>query len=472
MVTVKKQDKCLFKVRLVHFMDMNKEIIVLCSFVYVLGVLNASAQDTTAFNKQVDICIEKSLEDNMKQVDFKKQKPSELEKRNFTDSKFYQMTFVGAPLILTGVIMKGEDTHFRSLRNDYMKSFHRPFDNYTQFLPGAVMLGLKAAGVDSRCSWSRMLVSDAFSVAIMGTVVNTMKNTTHVTRPDGSNNHSFPSGHTATAFMTATMLTKEYGHISPWIGIGAYTIASSTGLMRMANNKHWLSDVLTGAGIGILSTEFGYYIADLLFKDKGVRHLSQDESFNKYDKPTFMGLYLGVNIPLSHYDISENQNFRTSSGSSAGVEGAMFLNPYLGIGGRFTVSNTHIITSEKNGTVSRQSAQDYKTLNGEVAECETFDAVMAMAGPYFSYPITSRWNIGSKLLTGYIAYPKLSLSGGTVVPKNCDVCFGSGISFSYKAKENYGIRFFLDYNLQPSQSKKSREWMNTLAVGTTFGVNL
>ena len=472
MVTVKKQDKCLFKVRLVHFMDMNKEIIVLCSFVYVLGVLNASAQDTTAFNKQVDICIEKSLEDNMKQVDFKKQKPSELEKRNFTDSKFYQMTFVGAPLILTGMIMKGEDTHFRSLRNDYMKSFHRPFDNYTQFLPGAVMLGLKAAGVDSRCSWSRMLVSDAFSVAIMGTVVNTMKNTTHVTRPDGSNNHSFPSGHTATAFMTATMLTKEYGHISLWIGIGAYTIASSTGLMRMANNKHWLSDVLTGAGIGILSTEFGYYIADLLFKDKGVRHLSQDESFNKYDKPTFMGLYLGVNIPLSHYDISENQNFRTSSGSSAGVEGAMFLNPYLGIGGRFTVSNTHIITSEKNGTVSRQSAQDYKTLNGEVAECETFDAVMAMAGPYFSYPITSRWNIGSKLLTGYIAYPKLSLSGGTVVPKNCDVCFGSGISFSYKAKENYGIRFFLDYNLQPSQSKKSREWMNTLAVGTTFGVNL
>ena len=341
-------------------MDMNKEIIVLCSFVYVLGVLNASAQDTTAFNKQVDICIEKSLEDNMKQVDFKKQKPSELEKRNFTDSKFYQMTFVGAPLILTGMIMKGEDTHFRSLRNDYMKSFHRPFDNYTQFLPGAVMLGLKAAGVDSRCSWSRMLVSDAFSVAIMGTVVNTMKNTTHVTRPDGSNDHSFPSGHTATAFMTATMLTKEYGHISPWIGIGAYTIASSTGLMRMANNKHWLSDVLTGAGIGILSTEFGYYIADLLFKDKGVRHLSQDESFNKYDKPTFMGLYLGVNIPLSHYDISENQNFRTSSGSSAGVEGAMFLNPYLGIGGRFTVSNTHIITSEKNGTVSRQSAQDYK----------------------------------------------------------------------------------------------------------------
>lgn len=168
-------------------MNMKKKIIVACNIVYVLGVLNASAQDTTAFNKQVDFCMEK---------------------RNFTDSKFYQMTFVGAPLILTGMIMKGEDTHFRGLRNDYMKSFHRPFDNYTQYLPGAVMLGLKTAGVDSRSSWGRMLASDAFSVAIMGTVVNTMKYTTHVMRPDGSNDHSFPSGHTATAFMTATMLTK------------------------------------------------------------------------------------------------------------------------------------------------------------------------------------------------------------------------------------------------------------------------
>ena len=175
---------------------------------------------------------------------------------------------------------------------------------------------------------------------------------------------------------------------------------------------------------------------------------------------------------MSHYDISEDLDFRTSSGSSAGVEGALFLNPYLGIGGRFTVSNTHIITSEKNSSGSRQSAMDYNKSNGEVEECENFDAVMAMAGPYFSYPITSRWNIGSKLLTGYISYPKLSLSGGTVVPKNCGICFGSGISFSYKAKENYGIRFFLDYNLQPSQSKKTGEWMNTLAVGTTFGVNL
>lgn len=454
---------CSSKIQIVQ-LGMKKEVIILW-IISSLSVLHISAQETNAIEWQVDTC---SVE-NQKVV--KNEKLTDSEKRDFTYSKFYQMTFVGAPLIVTGMIVKGEDTHFRSLRNDYMQQFHRPFDDYTQFLPAAVMLGMKVAGVESRSSWGRMLASDAFSVAIMGAVVNTMKITTHVMRPDGSNDHSFPSGHTATAFMTATMLAKEYGYLSPWIGIGSYTIASGTGLMRMANNKHWLSDVLTGAGIGILSVEFGYYIADLLFKDNGVRHFSQNEIFSIHDKPSFLGLYLGVNIPLSHYDISENQAFRTSSGSSAGVEGALFLNPYLGIGGRFTVSNTHIITSDKYGSVSRQVAMEEKKTGDEVAEHETFDAIMAMAGPYFSYPITSRWNIGSKLLAGYIAYPSLSLSGGTVIPKNCGVCFGSGISFSYKAKENYGIRFFLDYNLQPSHSKNSGEWMNTLAVGTTFGVN-
>lgn len=396
------------------------------------------------------------------------------EKRNFTDSKLYQMTFVGAPLIALGFIMKGEDAHFRCLRFDYMKEFHRPFDNYTQYLPGVVMLGMKAFGVKGRSDWGRMLVSDIASAAIMGSVVNTLKSTTNVMRPDGSNDHSFPSGHTALAFMTATMLAKEYGHISPWVGVGAYTFATGTGLMRIANNKHWLSDVLTGAGIGILSTEFGYYIADLLFKEKGIHHFDVKDTFSRDDKPSFLGLYLGINLPLSHYDIAENREFRTSSGSSAGIEGAYFFSPYIGVGGRFTASNTHIITSEKSGSNSGKVSATGEGNNhraSSVAEDNTFDAVAMMAGPYFSYPITSRWNVGSKLLAGYVGYQKLKLTDGTIVPKNGGVCFGSGISFGYKAKGQYGIRFFLDYNLIPSHSKHSGEWMNTLAVGSSFGVN-
>lgn len=146
--------------------------------------------------------------------------------------------------------------------------------------------------------------------------------------------------------MTATMFNKEYGHKSPWIGVGAYSMATVTGLMRMANNKHWLSDVLTGAGIGILSTEIGYYLADLIFKEKGITRFANENVFERLDKPSFVSLYFGLNIPLSGYDIDEQTEFSTSSGSTAGVEGAYFFNPYIGAGGRFAVSNTSIIVNK------------------------------------------------------------------------------------------------------------------------------
>ena len=204
---------------------------------------------------------------------------------------------------------------------------------YLQYLPAAAMLGMKIGGVEGRSSWGRMLASDAFTVAIMSTVVSQLKVKTKVMRPDGSNNHSFPSGHTATAFMTATMLHKEYGDISPWISIGAYSAATATGLMRMANNKHWLSDIMAGAGIGILSTELGYFITDLIFKDKGLLKSSQsDFCLDKKMPPSFLGLYMGFNIPLSKYDLDEHTTLKTSSGSTSGIEGAYFFNPYLGFG--------------------------------------------------------------------------------------------------------------------------------------------
>lgn len=130
-------------------------------------------------------------------------------------SQAFRMTYIGVPLVAGGLLVKSEDDHFRSLRNDYLPQFRHHADDYLQYLPAAVMLGMKIGGVESRSSWGRMLASDAFSALLMGSVVNTFKQTTHVTRPDGSNSHSFPSGHTATAFMTATMLTKEYGHKSP-----------------------------------------------------------------------------------------------------------------------------------------------------------------------------------------------------------------------------------------------------------------
>lgn len=108
-----------------------------------------------------------------------------------------------------------------------------------------------------------------FSFALMGITICSIKSLAGVLRPDGSDFLSFPSGHTATAFTSACLLYKEYGPKSSWIGVAAFLPAFITGLSRQLNNRHWLSDVVGGAVIGILMVEVGYYLSGLLFKEKG-----------------------------------------------------------------------------------------------------------------------------------------------------------------------------------------------------------
>ena len=74
--------------------------------------------------------------------------------------------------------------------------------------------------------------------------------------------NSFPSGHTYMAFAGAELLRKEYGSDYPWRAIAGYTIATLVGLMRVRNNRHWVGDVLAGAGLGILTTDLVYWVID------------------------------------------------------------------------------------------------------------------------------------------------------------------------------------------------------------------
>ena len=369
--------------------------------------------------------------------------------------KLFNSTYIVVPLIIGGLIEKHQDSKFRKLRNDFMPRFHRTLDNYTQIAPAAVMVGMKAAGVESRSSWGRMLLSDAFSVALMAGTVQGLKNTTNVMRPDGSDNHSFPSGHTATAFMTATMLNKEYGYKSPWIGVGAYSVATATGLMRMANNKHWLSDVLVGAGIGIMATEFGYWLADLIYKDKGLNIKNRDVADDEFDvrRNSFLGLYMGFNLPLSKYDLDEDNVFQTSTGTTIGLEGAWFINRNIGIGGRASFSNLQYI-------VNKNDAPD-----------KTFNYFTAMAGPYFSFPVTHRFSLGSKLVGGGVWYPKTSINGISVGNNHGFSC-GTGLSLKYDVRKHLSGIIFLDYNIQAPASHGSREYMHIMTLGAKVALRL
>ena len=143
-------------------------------------------------------------------------------------------------------------------RNDHFPHFESNLDDQLQFAPILLVYGLDLLGVKAKHDLINRTLLLAKSEVVMMLLVRTLKNTTNVMRPDGSNDFSFPSGHTAQAFMAAAFMHKELGEKSIWFSIGAYTMATSVGVLRVLENHHWISDVLAGAGFGILSTNIIY----------------------------------------------------------------------------------------------------------------------------------------------------------------------------------------------------------------------
>ena len=145
----------------------------------------------------------------------------------------------------------------RAVRRGFQKSVHGKCtaDDYLQYTPILAAYGLRAFGVRGRHDWVDKTIILGMSTVLMAAAVNAVKAGVDEPRPDGRAFNSFPSGHSATAFMGAHFLAREYWQVSPWIGVAGYAVAAGTGVMRLYNDRHWATDVLAGAGIGILSVE-------------------------------------------------------------------------------------------------------------------------------------------------------------------------------------------------------------------------
>ncbi len=133
-------------------------------------------------------------------------------------------------------------------------------DNYTLYVPAVAVLGLNIGGLRGKNNVVDATLIYAVSSGIANGIVMPLKRLAKERRPDSSDALSFPSGHTSTAFVSAEFLRQEYKDVSPWIGVAGYGFAVATGYLRMYNNKHWFSDVVAGAGIGILSTRITYWL--------------------------------------------------------------------------------------------------------------------------------------------------------------------------------------------------------------------
>ena len=269
------------------------------------------------------------------------------------------LTFVGVPVFLAGIIAKSEKKSFRQNTKDnkhtLLTDFKTRIDDYSQFFGPVVTTGLKIGGIEGRSDWGRYLASTAMAYGIMAGFVNGIKYTAKEMRPDGTTANSWPSGHTATAFVGATLLHKEYGMTrSPWYSVAGYGVATATGVMRVLNNRHWVSDVLSGAGIGIMSTELAYALSDVFFKGKGLLRgdIVSDKSI--IDHPSFFSISMGIGfgsrdltfdmakLNLTNFDGDNKLNMKFGASTAVGAEGAYFFNKYVGVGGRLRVNSSPI----------------------------------------------------------------------------------------------------------------------------------
>ena len=129
---------------------------------------------------------------------------------------------------------------------------------------GTVTLGLVAAGLLSGdANLTRSGGRLATTLALAGATSTLAKLTLGRPRPNESldaddyapfsGQDAMPSGHTTVAFALATALADDIHR--PWASVGLYTLATGVGWSRINDNRHWLSDVVGGAVLGITSAK-------------------------------------------------------------------------------------------------------------------------------------------------------------------------------------------------------------------------
>lgn len=300
---------------------------------------------------------------------------------------FWKKTIAPVTLFGLSAISWQKDTDVRSLRNRYVPNFKYRLDDYMQYAPGATAFALKLSGVKGRNKLGRSVITWGGGMLIMGGLVNSIKYSARVMRPDGTTRNSFPSGHTATAFMNATFLHKEYGLVNPLYSILGYSMSTYTGVSRSLNNRHWLSDILAGAGIGILSTELSYLIVDSYYKNKG-DFFTEFDAVEEIENPSFVSVKIGQSFYIEATTIER-------FGLESAIEGAYFFNKRWGIGGE--IGFLHMPFENEN-------IEDWDELNEVVdhpyLDVESQGMATLLAGGYYSKFLSRKVIFQSKVQTG------------------------------------------------------------------------
>jgi len=197
----------------------------------------------------------------------KKEKKHKSSKKSLITKRIVPMALITSGILLsTSNFEKSLQKDVRSAVGD---DFISTIDDYTRYAPVIQMYAADILGAKSKNHWFDQTRNLMISTLISNGASTILKKEVYKVRPGGlapGSNHanSFPSGHTTTAFTTATVLFEEFKDTNPVLAYSGYAFAIATGSLRMMNNAHFISDVLVGAGIGIMVTKLVYHFDYLI----------------------------------------------------------------------------------------------------------------------------------------------------------------------------------------------------------------
>lgn len=373
-------------------------------------------------------------------------------RKTFFDRQAVRIGLAPTIFFTASALTWGERESIRRKRNRYIPGFKNVFDDYMQYAPAAAVYGMKLAKVRGRNSMPRTLLSHGTSLVIMGAIVNSIKYTAQVERPDGSTRNSFPSGHTAMAFTNATFMHKEYGIVNPLYSIAGYSGATFTALGRSLNNRHWMPDILAGAGIGILSTQLGYFFIDKLYGNEG-DHIGLLSHVKGNGHPSYLSVKLGNATAMRNLMGLLENGARTKPGFESGFEGAWFIGKHWGIGGEFAFMSFPVSPSDLLD-------EDSPDLGKVKLKTESIGTLNLGIGPHYALELGRRWLFMTKAETGLAfgakgkilyelekEYPGIEREAEILSYKPHTAWRGcAGSSITYKFHDELGLSFYANYN--------------------------
>lgn len=204
------------------------------------------------------------------------------------------MIGLGAWAVNNGFLVK-EKGKLQDKIQDWSGGHTTKIDDFLQYVPTAASFILPYVGTKTKLKELDRWIVRVNGYVIMGGLTWGTKKLVNEWRPDGSDDDSFFSGHCAKSFLAAEMIRLEYGG---WYGVGAYTVACGVGVLRLYNNRHWLNDVLAGAGVGILSARVAYWLLPI---EKKILGLDQSKDTNVCIVPYYScasGNHFGASVAI------------------------------------------------------------------------------------------------------------------------------------------------------------------------------